>query len=256
VADRRLGQPLLAPAARPWAFALMACCGILVAVLGVLFAHQTRPDPFDRAVDSPIISGFSGHQGLSLWLAGPGSTIPATVLCAAVVLGCLLTRRTKGAVLAALALPIAVGLDDGVLKHLVHRTYLGQLTYPSGHTTAIVAIGASAAVLFIGPQRPARAAALRLAIPAIGCLLAVAVAVGVIGLQWHYFTDTVAGAAVGIGTVCGIALGLDLAFAYIRRTSTGTARTPDMPSGGPGCPAPPLASGSESGQHGDELRPH
>jgi len=36
------------------------------------------------------------------------------------------------------------------------------------------------------------------------------VAVGVIGLRWHYFTDTVAGAAVGIGTVCGFALLLDL----------------------------------------------
>jgi membrane-associated phospholipid phosphatase len=243
VIDLRPGSPLIAPAARRWAFALMACCGILVAVLGVLFAHQARPDSFDRAVDSPIISWFGGHQGLSLWLAGPGSTIPATVLCAALVLGCLLTRRTKGAVLAGLALPLAVGLDDGVLKHLVHRTYLGQLTYPSGHTTAIVTIGASAAVLFLGPQRPARAAALRLAIPAIACLLAVAVAVGVIGLQWHYFTDTVAGAAVSIGTVCGVALGLDLAFAY-------------MPSGGTGLPVPPLARGSESGQHGDEPRPH
>jgi len=30
------------------------------------------------------------------------------------------------------------------------------------------------------------------------------------GLRWHYFTDTVAGAAVGIGTVCGLALILDL----------------------------------------------
>jgi len=36
------------------------------------------------------------------------------------------------------------------------------------------------------------------------------VAVGLIGLRWHYFTDTVAGAAVGIGTVCALALLLDL----------------------------------------------
>ena len=254
MADRRLGQPLLAPAARRWAFALMACCGILVAVLGVLFAQQTKPDAFDRAVDSPVIGWLCGHQGLSLWLAAPGSTTPATVLCAALVLGCLLTRRTKGAVFAGLALPIAVGLDDGMLKHLVHRTYLGQLSYPSGHTTAIVTIAASAAVLFLGPQRPALAAPLRVLIPAIGCLLGVAVAVGVIGLQWHYFTDTVAGAAVGIGTVCGVALGMDLAIAYVRRTSM--AQAPDMPSGGAGVPAPPLARGSESGQHGNELRPH
>jgi hypothetical protein len=36
------------------------------------------------------------------------------------------------------------------------------------------------------------------------------VAIGLIGLRWHYFTDIVAGAAVGIGTVCGLALVLDL----------------------------------------------
>jgi membrane-associated phospholipid phosphatase len=224
VADIPAGRPLVAPSARRWALAVMACCGVLVAVLGVLFAHQATPDSFDRSVDSPIISWLSDHPGLSLWLASPGSTIPATLLCAAIVVACLLTGRTKGAVLAAVALPIAVGLDDGVLKHLFDRTYLGQLTYPSGHTTAIVTLAASAAVVSLGPLRPARAGPLRLVIPAIGCLLGVAVAVGVIGLQWHYFTDTVAGAAVGIGAVCGLSLTLDLASAYIDRTSTTSIR--------------------------------
>jgi membrane-associated phospholipid phosphatase len=38
------------------------------------------------------------------------------------------------------------------------------------------------------------------------------VATAVIGLRWHYFTDTVAGAAVGVGTVCALALILDLAW--------------------------------------------
>ena len=51
---------------------------------------------------------------------------------------------------------------------------------------------------------------LRVLIPAAACLLGGVVAVGVIGLRWHYFTDTVAGAALGIGTVCGLALLLDL----------------------------------------------
>jgi membrane-associated phospholipid phosphatase len=34
--------------------------------------------------------------------------------------------------------------------------------------------------------------------------------IGVIAVRFHYFTDTVAGAAVGVGTVCGLALVLDL----------------------------------------------
>ena len=44
---------------------------------------------------------------------------------------------------------------------------------------------------------------------------------GVIGLRWHYFTDTVAGAAVGIGTVCGLALLLDLPTWLRQRSVTG-----------------------------------
>jgi membrane-associated phospholipid phosphatase len=210
LAGRRPGGPLLAAATRPWAGALLACCVILVAVLGVLFAHQGTADSLDRAIDAPIITWFDGHQGLLLWLAAPGSSILATALCAAIVLGCLFTGRPNGAVLAALALPAAVGLDDGLLKHLFHRTYLGQLAYPSGHTTAIFTLAATAAVVVLGPLRPARAGPLRVAVPAIACGLGVLVAVGVIGLQWHYFTDTVAGAAVGIAVVCGLALLLDL----------------------------------------------
>ena len=210
MAESRPGRPLLAAAARPWAGALLACCVIVVAVLGVLFAHQSTADSLDRAVDAPVITWLDGHQGLQLWLAAPGSSIPATVLCAFIVLGCLLTGRPNGAVLAALALPTAVGLDDALLKHLFHRTYLGQLTYPSGHTTAIFTLATATAVILLGPLRPVKARPLRVVIPATACALGVLVAVGVIGLQWHYFTDTVGGAAVGIAVVCGLALVLDL----------------------------------------------
>jgi membrane-associated phospholipid phosphatase len=66
-------------------------------------------------------------------------------------------------------------------------------------------------VLLLVPPRSARARALRAAILVGVFALAVVVAVGVIGLRWHYFTDTLAGAAVGTGTVCGLALLLDLA---------------------------------------------
>jgi membrane-associated phospholipid phosphatase len=72
------------------------------------------------------------------------------------------------------------------------------------------ALAATVAVLFLIPPRPGKAWALRVLIPAAACVLACVVAVAVIGLLWHYFTDTLAGAAVGIGTVCGLALILDL----------------------------------------------
>jgi membrane-associated phospholipid phosphatase len=206
----RPGRPLLAASARPWAGALLACCAILVALLGVLFAHQTTAGGFDHAVDSPVITWLGGYQGLLPWLAAPGSLIPAGVLSAAVVVTCLLTGRLNGAVLAAAAVPASVGLVEGLLKPLVDRTYLGSLSYPSGHTTGMFALAATITVLLASSPRAAKARTLRVLIPAAACVLASVVAIAVIALRWHYFTDTVAGAAVGIGTVCGLALILDL----------------------------------------------
>jgi membrane-associated phospholipid phosphatase len=204
------GRPLLAPNARRWAGALLACCAILVAVLGALFARQARADGLDHAIDAPVITWLGGHGGLLLWLAAPGSLIPAAVLSVVIVGACLLTGRLNGAVLAAAAVPVAVGLDEALLKPLVHRTYLGNVVYPSGHTTAVFALAATVTVLLLVPPQPAKAAGLRVLIPVAACVLGVVVAVAVIGLRWHYFTDTVAGAAVAVGTVCGLALLLDL----------------------------------------------
>ena len=115
-------------------------------------------------------------------------------------------------------MPVAVGLNDGLCKPLVHRTYLGALSYPSGHTATMFALAATIAVLLYAPPRPVKARVLRIGIPVAACVLGSVVAVGVIGLRWHYFTDTVAGAAVGIGTVCALALLLDLPT-WLRRPS-------------------------------------
>jgi membrane-associated phospholipid phosphatase len=205
----RYGRPLLPASSRRWAGMLLALCAVLVVVLGVLFAHQATSDRLDRAIDSPVITWFGSHPGLAGWLAAPGSQVPAVVLSATIVIGCLLAGRLNGAILAATAVPAAVGLNDGLFKPLVHRTYLGILTYPSGHTATMFALAATVAVLLV-PPRPAKAMALRVLIPTAACVLGGVVAIGVIGLRWHYFTDTVAGAAVGIGTVCGLALLLDL----------------------------------------------
>jgi len=206
----RDGRPLLTAAARPRAVALVACCAVIVAVLGVLFAHQTRPDPLDHAVDAPVITWFGGHRALGSWLIFPGSLLPASVLTAAIVVCCLIARRLNGAVLAAVALPAADGLNDGLLKPLVHRTYLGVLTFPSGHTTAVFAMAATVTILLLAQPREGRAGAWQVLIAAAACVLAGLVAIALIGLQFHYFTDTVAGAALGTGTVWGLALVLDL----------------------------------------------
>jgi membrane-associated phospholipid phosphatase len=206
----RPSPPLLAASVRPWAGALLACCAIFVVVLGLLLAHQPRADWLDHAIDSPIIGWFDGHRDLLPRLAAPGTHLPEAVLSAVIAAACLLGRRLNGAVLAAAAVPTAAGLNDGLLKPLFHRASLGFLSYPSGHTATVFALAATVTVLLVVPPRPARARVARVLIPIGMCAIGGVVAIAVIGLRWHYFTDTVAGAAVGIGTVCGLALILDL----------------------------------------------
>jgi membrane-associated phospholipid phosphatase len=202
--------PLLAAPARVWAGVLLALCAILVMVLGALFAHQATADRLDHAIDAPVIAWFGGHRGLGDWLIFPGSPLPAGVLAAAIGVACLFAGRLNGAVLAVAAVPVADGLSDGLLKPLVHRAYLGALTYPSGHTTAVFALAATVAVLVLASPQRGGTWALRVLIPVAACVLACVVAIALVGLRFHYFTDTVAGAALGIGTVCGLALLLDL----------------------------------------------
>jgi membrane-associated phospholipid phosphatase len=205
------GRPLLGDS-RAWAALTLAGCVAVVVFLGLLFRGQTGPDGLDNAVDSPVVTFFGGHRDLLLWLALPGTLIPAVAVSAAVAAGALLTGRLSGAVLAVTAVPAATVLDDALLKHLFHRTYLGQLAFPSGHTTSATALAATLAVLLMVPPQGAGTRAARAAVTAAAFAAGAVTAVAVIGLRWHYFTDTVAGAAVGVGTVCALSLVLDLAW--------------------------------------------
>jgi len=259
-------RPLLADQARPWtghqarswtgrrarlwtgyqarlrAGGLLAGCAIVLVVLGVLFAGQTTADPFDRAVDTPVIDWLAGHQTLALWLAYPATLVPAGLVSLIAAAICLARGWLRGAVLALLAVPVTSGLNDAIFKHLFHRTYLGALTYPSGHAAASSALAAALTLLVLssGPP-PGRLAALRWLIPALAWLAVVVVAVGVIGLRWHYFTDTIGGTALGTGTVCALALILDLSWPPPRRPDPSQphpsrSRTTPPPDSAPGEP--------------------
>jgi membrane-associated phospholipid phosphatase len=93
-----------------------------------------------------------------------------------------------------------------LIKPWVHRTYLNQVVYPSGHTATIAALAATVTVPMHAHPQPAVPPPLRILIIAVAYMAVVAVVAGLIAVRFHYFTDTVAGAAVGVGTVCGLAL--------------------------------------------------
>jgi membrane-associated phospholipid phosphatase len=206
---RHFPAPLLPADARRPAAILATGCLVLVAVLGIISAHQSHGDAIDRAVDSWVIGlGIPSHT-LSL-ISRIGDVTVITVLTAALAVGCLAARRVGGAVLAAGGVALASALTEFVLKPLVHRTLAGDLTYPSGHTTGVVALAAAMAVVLLAPRSGRPRPAVRIAVVAAAVVIACAVGLAVIGLQYHYFTDTIAGAAVGTGVVLGLAFLLDL----------------------------------------------
>jgi membrane-associated phospholipid phosphatase len=190
---------------------LTVACAVITLVVGLLVAHQHVPVGVDHAIDEPIISGIGSHHELLLRVAQLGSPVPVLVFSILIVGGCLAAGRLNGAILGALAALVADGLDELVLKPLFHRADLGFLSYPSGHTTAVFALGTTVTVLLAIPASGSRLSfARRVLIPVACGLIGCAVAVALIGLRWHYFSDIVGGAAVAIGTVCGLALLLDL----------------------------------------------
>ena len=208
---RHGGRPLLRDARRTRAWHVLAACLIVLATLGLLVREQARPDGLDSAVDAAMVASFSGHAGVLPWLALPGSTIPLIAVSIAIAVGCLIAGRRNGAILAVTAVPVTAFLDDAVLKHLVDRTHFGQLSFPSGHTASAMTLATVLGVLLHDQARPAATRVARAALVVGACAVTALVAVGVIGLRWHYFTDTVGGVALGTGTVLTLAFLIDLA---------------------------------------------
>jgi membrane-associated phospholipid phosphatase len=195
-------------------------CAAVTASLGLAFAGQARPGSLDAAVDAYVRSALGRYDEQLRLLAKLGGQVPFAALAAMLILACLATRRWRGAALAGLAVPGAVALTEYVLKPLVGRTILtGYNCYPSGHTTAVFALAATCAVLLAGPARPRLPGAVRMLLIPGAALIAAGVAASMVARGYHYFTDTVAGTAVGVGVVLLTALVIDWAADSLRARS-------------------------------------
>ncbi len=206
-------QPLIPDGARRPAAITAACCLLLVAVLAVLAAHKSSGNAVDRPIDSWLVGHLAAHDGAMFDITRLGDRPEVTAFTAVIVLACLAARRVNGAVLAVISVVVAVGLTEYVLKPLVHETLGSSLTYPSGHMSVVVALIGVVGVLMLAPQRPQPRVRrlIMLGLVLVGCIVAVAL----IAIQFHYFTDTIAGAAVGVGVVLATAFLLDMS--WIRR---------------------------------------
>ena len=229
------GRPLLPPGLRWLAAALLAACMIVIAVMGAWLAHRTLPGTVDGHVDGWLVAHAGRGQRVLLAAGSLGNPAPAAVTCAVLVLACALTRRYRGALLVMIAAPLAGVVTEYILKPLLHRTISGYLAFPSGHVTGVSTMAVAAVVLLAGPARPPLPAPLRWLLSAVALLTVPAAALWVVIRHYHYFTDTIGGAAVGTGTVLLTALTLDWAVARLgrpRRNQGGrTAVATDMTSG-------------------------
>jgi membrane-associated phospholipid phosphatase len=224
-------RPLVPAAMRPAAAAVFAGCAAVTVLLGALFARQTRAGPFDAWIDARIQAGLGGQRRVLNDLSGLGDLKPVAAMVAALVLACLVTRRWRGAVLVAVAVPMAAAVTDLVLKPLIGRTLTGDLSFPSGNETRVFALAAAFAVLLADPPRVRIRPAVRLLLALVVLLAAVAVGVALVGLSHHYFTDTVGGAAVGVAVVLATAFILDRLVAIDLRSRPGHDRQTAAPEG-------------------------
>ena len=214
VPARRVQHRLIPPRFRPAAIVIVAACVITLSVLSAFFYQGTTPDALDKAVFSWVWPHRTGLDPL----VAVGDTVPMGLLTAVLCYCCLALRRYRGAIMVALAVPIASGITE-LLKHLVHRVYIDFLSFPSGHTTATFALITCIAVLLIDPPATKAPPSMRVVLAVLAAGFGATVALALVAARFHYFTDTIGGAAAGIGVTIAIALGLDLAAARADRSA-------------------------------------
>ncbi len=246
----RVPGPLLSAAFRPLAVALLAVCVAVTTSLGLWLMHKSQASGLDSVIDWGLRVNLYRDRAILVRVGEIADPLQTTEITVAIVLACLATRRWRGALLAAVAIPAAGALTEDLLKPLFDRTSQGHLEFPSGHSTGAFAMAAVCVVLLLGPLRPHLSDTLREFLAVAAALTAAGVAVAVVALDFHYFTDTVAGAAVGTGVVLATALLLDRLIPS-RSPDRPAAVPPEAARGGADSPArggadSPARSGAES----------
>jgi membrane-associated phospholipid phosphatase len=201
---------LLPARARRVAMSTLTCCVIFVGVGGTVVLRLR----LDTGIDSVVVRAVGQHQTALRLVAGLGEKVEVGALTLILFGLCLALRRLNGALLAAVAIPIAPALTEYVLKPLFVRL---DPNFPSGHTTAAFAVATVVVVLLATPgKRISRA--WRLVIASTALLAGAAVFVAVIALGMHSPAEALGGAAVGAGVALLVALLLDLPL--VRRLVT------------------------------------
>jgi len=160
-----------------------------VVVGGVYVAVRPAPGAVDIWLQQVIPGSTSRAETAVTALRYPWCIVIGSIVAAAVTV----RRDRPRAVACLVGPPLALALCELVVKPAVGRTLGGSLTYPSGSTVGAAALGV--AVVLATPER------LRAVAVPVVAIYALAMAVAVVALRWHFPIDAVAGLAWGVGVV-------------------------------------------------------
>lgn len=166
---------------------LLAVAGLA----GLFFVRRPWPNHVDVSGYRLLPAGYGARWAHDLTQIGSLSGVLIGVVVLVVM---ALTQDWVRAVVCAVAPIGAVLVVDQVAKPLIGRQIDGVVgSYPSGTVTAVSAL-ATAAVL-VSPR------VFRAITAVLAAALVVGICAAVVVLRWHYPTDALGGACVGIGAV-------------------------------------------------------
>ncbi len=170
-------------------------CLLATAVLALAVAHGRSPYAFEHAVLQWLgpPSTLRDWANLAKLLAAP---CIGAVLVVSIALG-LVRRAFIRLVVYAVFAAAALLVSEHVAKPLVQRTYFGDLTFPSGHVTAVSAT-ALAMWLALYPLLGKRARIITLVLGVAWSLL---MSLAVVGAHWHTPLDAVGSILLSVGIV-------------------------------------------------------
>ena len=224
-------SPNLVPARFRVPALLVAALGLAeMLVLGVHFAGQHKPDPFDAGVAATAYRFIGERSALAHVLVAPSDGPVVYAVIAIVFCFGVFARSWLVAALAVLGPAVATILSEVLLKPAFGRTFpRGGLSYPSGHTVSSVAALTVALLVGLTLLHTRRG---RIIACAVYAALVITLTIGLVAMRYHYLTDIVGGYGMALGTVLPLAIGLNSLHRRAAARRPGTAPPAGTPPAG------------------------
>jgi membrane-associated phospholipid phosphatase len=170
-------------------------CLLTTVLLALAVTHSHAPYGFEE----PALEWLGSPSAIGTWAdvaAVLGTPVIGAVLVVSFAFGIVRRRVLRVSVYAALAAATFL-IGEHVAKPLVHRTFYGALTFPSGRVTAVCAT-AVAMWLALYSLFGKRVHNVTLVLGAVWILL---MSLAVVGAHWHTPLDDVGSVLLSVGMV-------------------------------------------------------